>query len=144
MTTPIRFFYQIVSFQFRQRKILKRFLSNTLFRKEGIEVGEIRIIFCNDKQLLRINQKFLKHDYYTDIITFNFSNNKEPLEAELYISIERVRENARNSSVSFSEELHRVIFHGCLHLCGFNDKTSQQIMKIRRKEDHYLRLYFNK
>jgi probable rRNA maturation factor len=144
MNTPIRFFYQIASFQFGQRKMLKCFLSNTLFRKEGIVIKEVRIIFCNDNQLLRINQNFLNHNYYTDIITFNFSNNKESLEAELYISIERVKDNARSSSVSFLEELHRVIFHGCLHLCGYNDKTSQQIKKIRSKEDHYLRLYFNK
>lgn len=144
MTPPIRFFYQIKSFQVRQAKTLKFFISNTLFRKEKVEIREVRIIFCNDKQLLKINRDFLKHDYYTDIITFNFSSNNKALEAELYISIERVKDNALTSSVSFSEELHRVIFHGCLHLCGYNDKTSQQIKKIRKMENHYLRLYLTK
>lgn len=101
----------------------------------------INIIFCTDEALLAINRNFLQHDYFTDIITFPLSAKGEPVNAELYISIDRVKDNAKQGAVSFWEELHRVIFHGCLHLTGYNDKSSQQIKKMREREDHYLRLY---
>ena len=91
--------------------------------------------------MLEINRNFLQHDFYTDIITFPLSTGSDPIQAELYISIDRVRDNAKQGAVSFKEELHRVIFHGCLHLTGYGDKSSQQIKKMREREDHYLRLY---
>ncbi|MFN4285649.1 MAG: rRNA maturation RNase YbeY [Lacibacter sp.] len=142
MQQRIRFFYQLPSsFAFTRRTELKRFLQ-TMIRSEGKQLQEIRIIFCTDKQLLQINRDYLQHNYYTDIITFPFSEPDAPLEAELYISVDRVRENARTGGCSFKEELHRVIFHGVLHLCGYNDKSSQQIKQMREREAHYLRLYF--
>jgi probable rRNA maturation factor len=134
------FFYQDVSFSFSNRTFVKSFL-NKLFTKEGHKLNELNIIFCTDEALLEINRTFLQHDYYTDIITFPLSTGSEPIQAELYISIDRVRDNAKQSGVSFKEELHRVIFHGCLHLAGYGDKSSQQIKKMREREDHYLRLY---
>ena len=112
-----------------------------LFKKEGSMLRSLNVIFCTDDALLVINRDFLNHDYYTDIITFPINKDKSSVEAELYISIDRVKENAKEGNVSFKEELHRVIFHGCLHLVGYNDKSSQQIKEMREREDHYLRLY---
>lgn len=115
-----------------------------LFKQEGFVLKQLNIIFCTDKALLEMNRKFLKHDYFTDIITFPLSDKKQPIEAELYISVDRIKENARINNETFTRELHRVIFHGCLHLLGYNDKSSQQIKRIRERESHYLRLYFRK
>ena len=139
-TGLVNFFYQEIQFSFRQRTLLKKFI-NSLFKKEGFVLDELNVIFCTDDALLEINRNFLQHDYYTDIITFPMSKGKEPIAAELYISIDRVKENAKTAAVSFTNELHRVIFHGCLHLAGYGDKSSQQIKKMREREDHYLRLY---
>lgn len=136
----VNFFYQDVSFSFSNRSAVKSFLKK-LFANEGHKLNELNIIFCTDEALLEINRTFLQHDYYTDIITFPLSTGSEPIQAELYISSDRVRDNAKQGNVSFKEELHRVIFHGCLHLAGYGDKSSQQIKKMREREDHYLRLY---
>jgi probable rRNA maturation factor len=139
----VNFFYQEIRFSFSNRTAIKEFLRK-LFLKEGHKLKEVNIIFCTDEALLEINRNFLQHDYYTDIITFPLSTASQPIQAELYISIDRVRDNAHQAAVSFKEELHRVIFHGCLHLAGYGDKSSQQIKKMREREDHYLRLYFHK
>jgi probable rRNA maturation factor len=139
----VNFFYQDVRFSFRNRTEIKGFLKE-LFRKEGEKLNELNIIFCTDDALLEINRNFLQHDYYTDIITFPLNNKGEPLAAELYISIDRVRDNAVQAAVHFKEELLRVIFHGCLHLTGYGDKSSQQIKRMREREDYYLRLYLHK
>jgi len=136
----VNFFYQDVKFSFSNRTAVKEFLRK-LFLKEGHKLDELNIIFCTDDALLEINRNFLQHDFYTDIITFPLSAVSESIQAELYISIDRVRDNAQQAAVSFKEELHRVIFHGCLHLAGYGDKSSQQIKKMREREDHYLRLY---
>ena len=140
--SKIHFFYQDVKFVFKQRLYLKDFLIK-LFKSEKTALGSLNIIFCSDDELLQINRQFLQHNYYTDIITFPLSVNGEPIDAELYISIDRVRDNAKQNKRSFNNELHRVIFHGCLHLAGYNDKSSQEIKKIREREDHFLRLYFH-
>ena len=138
--TPVQFFYQDIRFSFPNRTLLKSFITK-LFSTEKQRLHNINIIFCTDEALLDINRDFLQHDYFTDIITFPLSAKGEPVNAELYISIDRVKDNAKQAAVSFQEELHRVIFHGCLHLTGYNDKSSQQIKKMREREDHYLRLY---
>lgn len=139
----VQFFYQDVRFSFSKRNTLKVFIEK-LFRLEKIGLKTLNVIFCSDDSLLAINREFLDHDYYTDIISFPLSSKGQPVEAELYISIDRVKENAKKQEIKFSTELHRVLFHGCLHLTGYNDKSSQQIKKIREREDHYLRLYFHK
>lgn len=139
----VQFFYPGVSFVFKDRNKLKSFLVQ-LLKKEGFVLKHLNIIFCTDQTLLEMNRTFLKHDFFTDIITFPLSEKNKPIEAELYISIERIKENASINNQTFSQELHRVIFHGCLHLSGYNDKSSQQIKKIRERESHYLRLYFRK
>lgn len=141
--TSVQFFIPEVSFAFRNRNKLKSFLVK-LIKKEGYSLKQLNIIFCTDKTLLEMNRTFLKHDYFTDIITFPLSEINQPIEAELYISIDRVKENARINNETFTRELHRVVFHGCLHLTGYKDKSSQQIKRIRERESHYLRLYFRK
>ena len=137
----VHFFYQQVQFGFLSRTALKLFIEQ-MFRNEQKAFNQLNVIFCSDEALLELNKTFLQHDYFTDIITFPLSKKGEPIEAELYISVDRVRDNAKTQGSSFTQELHRVIFHGCLHLVGYNDKSSQQIKKIREREDHYLRLYF--
>ena len=92
--------------------------------------------------MLNINRQFLNHDYYTDIITFNLSGSKRQIEGEVYISIDRVKDNAAILSQSIKQELHRVIFHGALHLCGYKDKSKYDIDKMRKMEDKYLKAFF--
>ena len=117
----IKFHYLNTSFAFPDRQNLKSFILK-LFRKESREPSSVHYIFCDDEYLLQLNQQHLKHNTYTDIITFPLSSKGEPLIAEIYISIDRVQENAQKFKVTYEEELHRVIFHGALHLCGFKDK----------------------
>ncbi len=105
----------------------------------------IQYIFVDDDFLLTLNKNFLQHDTLTDIITFDLSEKKsKTLEAEIYISIPRVKENASLFNVTYKQELHRVIFHGMLHLCGFKDKTPKQINTMRKMETNCLEKYFNK
>ena len=113
-----------------------------LFKKEKASLTSLNFIFCSDEYLLEINQQFLKHNFYTDIISFNLAANNEPVEGEIYISLDRVRENAGELNQSFKTELHRVIFHGALHLCGYMDKRPADILVMRKKEDEYLKSYF--
>lgn len=105
--------------------------------QEGCEEGEISFVFCDDPYLLALNQEFLNHDTLTDIITFDNSLGKQ-LHGEIYISTERVRENAEIFAVPFLEELSRVLVHGILHLCGYKDKTEDQEKEMRGKENYYL------
>jgi probable rRNA maturation factor len=137
----IRFHYLEKDFAFTGRLKLKKFIEY-LFKKEKKGLSGLVFIFCSDPYLLEINKTFLKHDYYTDIISFELANSGQPAIGEIYISIDRVRDNARNYKVAFNQELHRVIFHGALHLCGYNDKNHKQIGIMRKMEEKYLRLYF--
>jgi rRNA maturation RNase YbeY len=122
---------------------LKNFLKQ-LADKEKKEFNELNFIFCSDEELLDINKRFLNHDYYTDIITFNLSTTKkEPITGEVYISIDRIKDNALTFKTTTERELHRIIFHGLLHLCGYNDKTPPQKSAMTKRENHYLKRYFN-
>ena len=105
----------------------------------GYTVGDLNVIFCSDEHLKEINIKYLNHDYYTDIITFDYSE-KNLIGGDLFISTDRIKENSSKNKVKFIVELYRVIIHGVLHLCGFNDKTSAEKKKIREKEDYLLSL----
>lgn len=136
----IQFFYQAPAFHFPERTRLKCFLIH-LFEAEKKKVELINYVFCTDAYLLNLNITHLNHNTYTDIITFELSGPKEPLVAEVYISVERVRENASGFQKTFLDELRRVIFHGALHLCGFMDKHSRDIRLMREKEDEYLHKY---
>ena len=119
------------------RTKLKSFISD-LFKREGKELAELSYVFCSDEYLLNINRQFLNHDYYTDIITFDISEIKEQVQGEIYVSVDRVRENAKQLNQTVQDELLRVIFHGALHLCGYKDKTKPQQLQMRNKEDYYL------
>lgn len=101
--------------------------------------GDLSVIFCNDEYLKTINIKYLNHDYYTDIITFDYSE-KDTISGDLFISIDRVIENAKLNNVHFINELYRVIIHGVLHLCGYNDKTVKEKKEIREKENFFLNI----
>jgi rRNA maturation RNase YbeY len=121
-------------------KLQKRHISEyikVLIDNELKESGEISIIFCSDKYLLEINTEYLKHNYFTDIITFNYVEGNI-ISGDLFISTERVKENATEYGASFIKELYRVIFHGVLHLVGYNDKTEDEKKIMREKEDFYL------
>ncbi|MEP6675010.1 MAG: rRNA maturation RNase YbeY [Ferruginibacter sp.] len=137
----VKFFSQGVRVNLANRKILK-FYIESIFKKNRIGFTNLQYIFCNDAYLLSINTIFLKHDFYTDIITFRLSEDNEPIEGEIYISIDRVKENSITCHTHFQEELHRVIFHGALHLCGFNDKTKTETAEMRKAENKCLVQYF--
>lgn len=140
-SSKVCFFYETRPFKLTQRSQLKSFIE-TLFRKEGKSLASLNYIFCTDKKLLEINRQYLQHDFYTDIISFDLSADKA-VTGEIYISIDRVKENARNLGVTFRSELHRVIFHGALHLCGYRDKKKEEIAEMRRREDYWLKKYFS-
>ncbi|MEO5968255.1 MAG: rRNA maturation RNase YbeY [Ferruginibacter sp.] len=135
----VKFSFQS-AFSLKDRKKLKTFLCD-LILNEGYKVGLVEIIFCSDEFLLEINRDFLKHDYYTDIITFGEATKDNTISGELYISIDRVAENSKLYNKSINEELHRVIFHGLLHLCGYRDKSNTEILTMRNKEEEYLSKY---
>lgn len=139
----IQFTAHEVKVQIRNKTKLKAFLKS-LFQKEGQGLRSLQYVFCSDDYLFEMNQQFLKHDTYTDIITFELSEQPEETEGEIYISIDRVRENARKFEVSEETELHRVIFHGALHLCGFKDKTKKEAALMREKENECLAEYFGR
>jgi|SRR5690242_11211303 len=134
--SKVCFFFEKNSFTLNDRTYLKRFIED-IFKKEGKKLDSINYIFCSDKYLLEINRKYLDHDFYTDIITFDLSETKA-ITAEVYISIDRVRENSKNLNVPFKMELQRVMIHGALHLCGYNDKSKAQKRDMRVAEDTYL------
>jgi rRNA maturation RNase YbeY len=136
----IRFFFKDVTVTLTARKKLKSFI-NKIFTQEGRKILALNYVFCSDEELLRINKAYLKHDFYTDIITFDLSENPQEIIGETYISVERVRENASSFKTSIQEELLRVIFHGVLHLCGYKDKSNQEKLLMRKKEDDYLIMY---
>jgi probable rRNA maturation factor len=108
-------------------------------KEEGKHIGSLNYIFCDDEYLIKINVEFLNHDTYTDIITFDYSVGDE-LIGDLYISTERVSENAKEFKESLEDELNRVLIHGLLHLCGYKDKTEEEAKLMRTKENYYLSL----
>ncbi|MFY7964165.1 MAG: rRNA maturation RNase YbeY [Chitinophagaceae bacterium] len=110
----------------------------SIFKDENRAIKTVNYIFCSDDYLLKINQQALNHDYYTDIITFPLSESDKPIEAEIYVSIDRVKENAAQLNQSFKSEIARVLAHGALHLCGYNDKKKKDIIIMRKKEVFYI------
>lgn len=125
-----------------QRKRLKLFISE-IFRLENRRLESLTYVFCSDQYLLDINNEFLKHDFYTDVVTFDLSIGSEEIVGEAYISIDRIKDNASKMHYTFEHELHRVIFHAALHLCGYKDKKPAQKRVMAQKEELYLKMYFN-
>lgn len=113
-------------------------LVKTIFTEENIILDRIDYIFCSDEYLLEINRQSLNHDYYTDIITFPLHEGGEPIQGEVYISVDRVRENAVIHKAAYKAELARVIAHGALHLCGYKDKSKNETVLMRKKESFYI------
>ena len=131
-------FHAITDFEIADKSILKKWIKKVV-KQEGSVIAELNFIFCDDEYLLEKNKTFLKHDTLTDIITFDYSQ-KNMLTGDVYISIERVKENAQNYEVLFKNELHRVIIHGVLHMLGYKDKDEKHQKEMREKEDFYLSL----
>ncbi|MBI3139968.1 MAG: rRNA maturation RNase YbeY [Sphingobacteriales bacterium] len=140
--SKVCFFFETRGFSLENRSILKTQIES-LFKKEDKKLDSLNYVFCTDKRLLEINRQYLQHDYYTDIITFDLSAGPGTI-GEIYISVDRVRENARTLGVSFKAEIHRVIFHGALHLCGYSDKKKSEQGLMREREDYWLSRYFTK
>jgi probable rRNA maturation factor len=139
-THAIHFHFLTKGFTLKHRTALKGAILD-LLRREGKEADTLNYIFCDDAYLLEINQQYLNHDTYTDIVTFELSEKGEALLSDIYISVERVRANAETFGTSFTRELHRVIFHGALHLCGYKDKKKEEAQRMREKEEESLRRY---
>jgi probable rRNA maturation factor len=127
-----------VSFIIKNKTVLREWLKRTS-KKENKTIGELSFNVCSDAHLLNMNKEHLGHDYYTDIITFDFSL-VNTISGDIYISIDRVKENAKLEKKTLSNELSRVMVHGLLHLCGYKDKTAKDATLMRRKEDYYLSL----
>ena len=113
-----------------------------LILNEDKKLGSINYIFCDDEYLLKVNQDYLQHDYYTDIITFDSVKGKT-INGEIFVSLQRISDNATTLSKDYEEELRRVLAHGLLHLCGYKDKTEEQSKEMRFKEDFYLKRFEN-
>ena len=141
--TPLITFHFQTYCTLANRKKLREMIIAT-FKKYKTPASSLNIVFCTDEFLLDINRNYLKHDYYTDIITFDLVEPGSPVEGEIYISIDRVKENAQAEKVSITHELHRVIFHGVLHLCGFTDKSAADKAKMTEQENRLLHSYLSR
>lgn len=130
------FFEQIDTIEISESTTI--WLANIIL-KEAKKPGDINYIFCNDEYLLQVNRDYLQHDYYTDIITFDYVKGKT-ISGDIFVSLPRISDNASTLSKNFEDELHRVLAHGILHLCGYKDKTEEEEKEMRSKEDFYLAL----
>lgn len=127
---------------FISKSTLKQNLK-TLAKSEGKTLKDISVVFTDDDYLLEVNKQYLNHDYYTDVITFDYSVFPE-VSGDIMISLDRVKDNAETLSVSFQEELNRVVYHGLLHLCGYKDKSAADEKLMRSKENYYLELFVSR
>ena len=134
----IQFFFENIA-EIPLQPNTSQWLENIII-SEGKKLGEINYIFCDDEYLLKVNQDFLAHDYYTDIITFDYVKGKT-ISGDIFVSLPRIFDNASTLSKNFEDEFHRVLAHGILHLCGYKDKTEADEKQMRSKEDFYLSLY---
>jgi len=135
----INFFYEDTAFELPHKEIIASWVAHTI-TSENFELSEINYIFCSDEYLHQINVDYLQHDYYTDIITFDNSEKEGVVESDIFVSIERVQDNAEDQGIPFETELRRVIIHGVLHLVGYKDKTDVEQTEMREKENAYLSL----
>ncbi|AYQ34953.1 MULTISPECIES: rRNA maturation RNase YbeY [Runella] len=134
----IQFFNEDVDFKIPNPRKTKTWLKD-IIESEGFELNQLNYIFCSDEYLLSVNQQYLNHDFYTDIITFDNSEEIEGIvEGDIFISIDRVKENAEQLSKTFKEELLRVLAHGVLHLVGYDDHEDEDELVMRQKEDTYI------
>ena len=134
----IRYFCEDIRFTFKNKLANNRWLK-MVAGSEIRKIGDINVIFCSDNYILDVNMKYLQHDYFTDIITFDYCEGKV-LSGDLFISVDSVRENSIEFGTDFEEELHRVIVHGVLHLIGYDDHTEEDKIVMRQKENYYLQM----
>jgi probable rRNA maturation factor len=127
-----------IQFNLKQKAVLKEWI-NSVIKKEKKETGDINYVFTSDEELFKMNVKYLGHNTYTDIITFDYTE-KKTVNGDIFISVHRVQDNAEKFKVGFEEELHRVMIHGILHLCGYKDKSKTDSDLMRKKENTALRL----
>ena len=137
--SSIHFFCEDIDFKLEHSELISDWLTQ-IATDHDAEIEDINYIFCSDTYLLEINRQYLDHDYFTDIITFDNSTQGQPLLSDIFISIDRVKDNASHEGVDFNQEMHRVLVHGLLHLLGFNDKDSHDQILMRQKEDACLSL----
>lgn len=133
----IQFFEEDVAYKLKDKAKVKAWIKDTIVA-EGFKLSELNYIFCSDDYLLQINQQYLEHDTYTDIVTFDNSEQEGVIISDIFISIPRIKENAEKFKVSVVDELHRVLIHGALHLLGYKDKSAPDKKKMTEKEDLYL------
>lgn len=136
---PIQLHTEEIVFSLKNEQAICKWIQNVISEHQ-YKLIDLNYIFCSDEYLLKINQEYLAHDYYTDIITFDNSENEAEIEADLFISIDRVQDNSNQNESAFDDELHRVMIHGVLHLLGFGDKTEEEIKEMRQKENDCLSL----
>lgn len=139
----IQYFEVEVASGLKQKRNLSSFLKDLVLQYLDVKKINISYIFCDDTYLLEKNRQFLNHDTLTDIITFDLSEKDTELVSEIYISVDRIRENAEKFKIDYQTELHRVIFHGALHLCGFKDKKKEDKALMTQMENDCLKKYFN-
>ncbi len=133
----ISFFVEDVEFTLLQKRIISSWIRTTI-HEEGFKLEQLNFIFCSDEYLLQVNRDYLDHDYYTDIITFSQAEDPAFIEGDIFISLDRVKENAGLYQVSVSQELKRVMIHGVLHLCGYTDASDEEKEIMRAQENLYL------
>lgn len=136
---PIFFFMEETKFVLKHKNLLRTWI-NKAIEAENHQLSELNFIFCSDDYLLKINQQYLNHDTYTDIITFDNSEEEGTIIGDIFISIDRIRENSKEFNVKLTNELHRVMIHGTLHLLGYPDKKKEDKALMTQKEDFYLAL----
>lgn len=134
---PIHFFSEEIPFTLKQKLLVRNWINQTIL-SEGFKLSELSFIFSDDEYLLNINKEYLDHDTYTDIITFDNSDAEKIIRGDIFISIDRIRENSKKFNVDERDELHRVMIHGTLHLLGYPDKGKEAKKVMTAKEDHYL------
>lgn len=138
--TTFNFFEEDIEFLIKGKRQLRTWYLKILSEEEQ-EIEYLNFIFCSDSYLLKINKKYLHKDSYTDIIAFQYNLKNDPITGDIFISVPRIRENAKTFKTSLSDELKRVMAHGILHLCGYKDKSQGDKKIIRDKEDYYLRKF---
>ena len=136
----IRFFNEDVSYKLPRKQATRQWL-NQQAKREGYAVDDLNYIFCSDEYVLQVNRDHLQHDFYTDIITFDTGEDEGRIEGDIFISVDRVTDNAAQLGILADEEMRRVVAHGLLHLCGYGDKTDEEIALMRTKEDEWLRAF---
>jgi probable rRNA maturation factor len=140
MTTIVNLGVQIPGFV--SKKELKRFVKE-LVAHEGKQLKELSLVFTDDEYLLEVNKQYLNHDYFTDVITFDYSDFPN-VSGDVMISLDRVKDNAQSMNLDFETELYRVVFHGALHLCGYKDKEKEDAALMRSKEDFYIQMFVSR